>query len=60
MGEASLDRTSALRPGAFGVAQVHLVEVPGEQIGFLAPLGAPDLDDHVAPVVGVLRAAAGP
>ena len=37
-----------------GVAQVHVVEVAGEEVGLVAALGAPDLDDHVAPVVGVL------
>jgi hypothetical protein len=32
---------------------VHLVEVPGEQVGLLAALGAADLDDDVAVVVGI-------
>ena len=31
------------------------MQVPGEQVGFLATFGAPDLDDHVASVVGVTR-----
>ena len=39
---------------ALGVADVHLVEVPGEEVGLLAALGAADLDDHVLAVVGVL------
>ena len=29
-----------------GVRDVHLVQVAGEQVGLLAALGAPDLDDH--------------
>jgi hypothetical protein len=32
---------------------VHLVEVAGEEVGLLAALGAPDLDDDVALVVGI-------
>ena len=37
-----------------GVALVHLEEVAGEEVGLLAALGAADLDDDVAVVVGVL------
>ena len=42
-----------LQPVASGVRLVHLVEVAGEQVGLLAALGAPDLDDHVAPGVRI-------
>ena len=38
---------------ALGVAGVHLEQVLGEEVGLLAPLGAPDLHDHVLVVVGV-------
>ena len=38
-----------------GKGQVHLVQVPGEQIGLLAPLGTPDLNDHRPTVVWVSR-----
>ena len=37
------------------VPAVHLEQVAGEEVGLLAPLGASDLDDHVAALVGVLR-----
>ena len=40
---------------AVGVADVHVVQVPGEEVRLLPALGAADLDDHVAAVVGVLR-----
>ena len=40
---------------AGGVRQVHLVEVAGEQVGLLAPLGAADLDDDVATGVRIGR-----
>jgi hypothetical protein len=36
-----------------GEGPVHLEQVAGEQVGLLAALGPPDLDDHVALVVGV-------
>ena len=39
---------------ALGVALVHVEQVLGEEVGLLAPLGPPDLDDHVLFVVGVL------
>jgi hypothetical protein len=39
---------------AVGVAGVHVEQVLGEEVGLLAPLGPPDLDDHVLVVVGVL------
>ena len=38
-----------------GVRPVHLEQVAGEEVGLLASLGAADLDDDVAVVVGVLR-----
>ena len=44
-----------LQAVAGGVRLVHLVQVAGEQVGLLATLGAPDLDDHVAPGVGIGR-----
>ena len=45
---------------ALGVVLVHPVEVAGPEVGLLAALGAPDLDDHVLAVVGVAGAAAAP
>jgi hypothetical protein len=53
LGEASGEHFG-FETRTFRVAQVHLVEVASEQVGFFAPLGAADLDDHIAPVVGVL------
>ena len=38
---------------ALGVAGVHVEQVLGEEVGLLAALGPPDLDDHVLVVVGV-------
>ena len=38
-----------------GVASIHLGQVTGEEIGLLASLGAADLEDHVASLVGVAR-----
>ena len=40
---------------ALGVADVHPVELGGEQRGLLAAGAGPDLDDHVAVVVRVAR-----
>ena len=45
-----------LPPVPLGVAPVHLEEVVGEEVRLLATFGAPDLDDDVASVVGVLGA----
>jgi len=42
-----------LQPVALGVADVHLEQVLGEQVGLLSPLRPPDLDDDVLAVVGV-------
>ena len=36
-----------------GQRQIHLVEVTGEEVGLLATLRAPDLEDHRAAVIGV-------
>jgi hypothetical protein len=41
-------------PQAGGEGPVHLEQVAREQVGLLAALRPPDLDDHVALVVGVL------
>ena len=38
-----------------GVGEVHLVEIAGEQVGLLTAFGTADLDDHVAPGVGIGR-----
>ena len=43
-----------LPASALGVAEVHVEEVAGEEVGLLAALGAADLDDDVAAVVGIL------
>jgi hypothetical protein len=40
---------------ALGVPGVHLMQVLGEEVGLLPALGAPDLHDDVAGVVGVPR-----
>ena len=40
---------------ALGEVLVHAVEVAGPEVGLLAALGALDLDDHVAALVGVAR-----
>ena len=40
---------------AGGERAVHLVQVASEQVGLLAALGAADLDDDVALVVGIVR-----
>ena len=44
-----------LQPMAGGVGPVHVVQVAGEEVGLLAALGAADLDDDVAPGMGVGR-----
>ena len=36
-----------------GVVAVHVEQHPCEQVGFLAPFGPADLDDHIAAVIGV-------
>ena len=40
---------------ALGVAGVHVGQILGEQVGFLAAFGTPDLDDDVLAVVGIAR-----
>ena len=52
--DGSAPSTSSFQPCALGVALVHLEQVAGEEVGLLAALGAADLDDDVAAVVGVL------
>ena len=47
--------TSNFQPMRAGVAPVHLEQVAGEEVGLLAALGTPDLDDDVLVVVGVAR-----
>ena len=49
------DSVSTFRPWRAGVRLVHLEEVAGEQVGLLTALGPADLDDHVAPGVGIGR-----
>src|ERR671918_2377271 len=44
-----------LEPSRLRVARVHAIEVGGEQAGFVTPGSRPNLDDHVAVVVGILR-----
>ena len=49
------DSTVTFQPLTGGVGEVHLGEVAGEQVRFLAALGAADLDDDVLAVVRVGR-----
>ena len=55
--DAGLVEAQDLRREAvpLGVAQVHPEQLAGEQRGLLAAGAGPDLDDHVAVVVGVAR-----
>jgi hypothetical protein len=52
LGLALLDDLE-LPPAQRGVAAVHLARSLGEEVGLLAALGAADLEDDVAPLVGV-------